>query len=126
MVDNIKIVGNINSISTVSRYSSEDTNLIQSNRIQENFGGENDYIEYYVYDIGGNLLNTNYNYLNYKLPSNTGLTPGTTSPVNTTGNIQIEDVGVVSTLSTSTSSLYPIIEIDPVQDLKNLGYSLVR
>ena len=123
MVDNIKIVGNINSISTVSRYSSEDTNLIQSNRIQENFGGENDYIEYYVYDIGGNLLNTNYNYLNYKLPSNTGLTPGTTSPVNTTGNIQIEDVGVVSTLSTSTSSLYPIIEIDPVQDLKNLGYS---
>ena len=84
MVDNIKIVGNINSISTVSRYSSEDTNLIQSNRIQENFGGENDYIEYYVYDIGGNLLNTNYNYLNYKLPSNTGLTPGTTSPVNTT------------------------------------------
>ena len=76
--------------------------------------------------IINNLLNTNYNYLNYKLPSNTGLTPGTTSPVNTTGNIQIEDVGVVSTLSTSTSSLYPIIEIDPVQDLKNLGYSLVR
>jgi hypothetical protein len=123
MADNIKIVGNINSISTVSRYSSEDTNLIQSSKVQENFGGENDYIEYYVYDIGGNLLNISYNYLNYKLPPNTGLTPGTTSPTNTTGNIQTENVGIVSTLATPTSSLYPIIEIDPIQDLQNLGYS---
>jgi hypothetical protein len=123
MADNIKIVGSINSISTVSRYSSEDTNLIQSSKVQENFGGENDYIEYYIYDVSGNLLNVSYNYLNYKLPSNTGLTPGTTSPTNTTGNIQTENVGVVSTLSTPTISLYPVIEIDPVQDLQNSGYS---
>jgi hypothetical protein len=123
MADNIKIVGNILSTTTVSRYSNEDTNLISSKKLQENFGGENDYIEYYAYDIGGTLLYTNYNYLSYKLPPSIGLTPGTTTTPNTTGNIQTEHVGVVSTLSPQTSSLYPIIEIDPVKDLQDLGYS---
>ena len=68
MVNNIKIIGNITSVSTVSRYDIEDTNLIPSENIQTYFGNEGDYIEYYIYDIGGNLLDTNYNYLNYKLP----------------------------------------------------------
>ena len=123
MADNIKIVGNILSTTTVSRYSSQDINLIASRKLQENFGGTNDYIEYYVYDIGGNLLSLNYNYLNYKLPSTTGLTPGVTTSPNTTGNIQTTDVGVDSVNTTTTSSLYPIIEIDPVKDLQDLGYS---
>jgi hypothetical protein len=124
MADNIKIIGNIiNTTTAVSRYSSEDTNLIFSQKIQENFGGKDDYIEYYTYDIGGNLLYIDYSYLNYKLPPNTGLTPGTSTPPNTTGNIQTEDVGIDSTLVPQTSSLYPIIEIDPVNDLQNLGYS---
>jgi uncharacterized protein (TIGR02145 family) len=123
MANNIKIVGNILNTTIVSRYDSNDTKLIPSNRINENFGGKNDYIEFYIYDTAGNLLTLSYNYLDYKLPSDTGLIPGTTSPTNTTGNIQTENVGVVSTLATPTSSLYPIIEIDPVQDLKNLGYT---
>jgi hypothetical protein len=123
MADNIKIVGNIINTTTVSRYSSEDTNLISSRNLAENFGGTNDYIEYYTYDAGGNLLNTTYNYLSYKLPPSTGLTPGTTTTPNTTGNIQTTNVGVDSTLSSPTSSLYPIIEIDPVKDLQDLGYS---
>jgi hypothetical protein len=123
MADNIKIVGNIINTTTVSRYSSKDTNLIQSRNLQENFGENGDYIEFYTYDAGNNLLNTSYNYLNYKLPVDTGLTPGTSNPPNTTGNIQTTDVGVVSTLAPSTSSLYPIIEIDPVGDLQNIGYS---
>ena len=97
MADNIKIVGNILNTTTVTRYSTEDTNLISSKKLQENFGGTNDYIELFVYDAGGNLLNSNYNYLNYKLPTNVGLTPGTTTQPNTTGNIQTENVGVVST-----------------------------
>jgi hypothetical protein len=64
-----------------------------------------------------------YNYLNYKLPKDIGLTPGTTTQPNTTGNIQTENVGIVSTSSSTTSSLYPIIEIDPVKDLQDIGYS---
>jgi len=123
MANNIKIVGNILSTTTVSRYSEEDIKLIQSSKLQKNFGGKNDYIEYFIYDAGGNLLNINFNYLSYKIPSSTGLIPGTTTTPNTTGNIQTENVGVTSTLSPTTSSLYPIIEIDPVQDLQNQGYS---
>ena len=123
MANNIKIIGNITNITTIDRYSQEDRNLLPASNLQENFGGNNDYIEYYVYDIGGNLLNTNYEYLDYKLPSTIGLTPSVTSTSNTTGNIQTTDVGVTSTLSTPTSSLYPTIEIDPIQDLQNLGYS---
>ena len=123
MADNIKIIGNILNTTTVTRYSSDDINLIASQEVKDNFGGKNDYIEFYVYDIGGNLLNTNYNYLDYKLPTNIGLTPGTNTQPNTTGNIQTSDVGVDSTLASSTGSLYPIIEIDPVIDLQNLGYS---
>jgi hypothetical protein len=123
MADNIKIIGNITSTTTINRYSEEDVNLLQSSKLQENFGGTNDYIEYYIYDIGGNLLNTNYNYLDYKLPPTTGLTPSTSTFPNTTGNIQTTDVGILSTLATPTSSLYPTIEIDPIQDLQNLGYS---
>jgi hypothetical protein len=123
MANNIKIVGNIIDTTTVSRYNINDINLIPSRKLSENFGGKNDYIEFYIYDIAGNLLSINYNYLNYKLPANIGLTPGTTNPTNTTGNIQTENVGVTSTLSTSTSSLYPVIEIDPVKDLQDAGYS---
>ena len=123
MAANIKIVGSILDTTTVSRYDSVDTNLIPSKKLIENFGGESDYIEYYVYDIAGNLLNINYNYLSYKLPSSTSLQPGSSAPPNTRDRIQTEDVGIVSTLSTPTSSLYPIIEIDPVKDLQDLGYS---
>ena len=123
MADNIKIIGNIINTTTVTRYSSEDTNLISSTNLQENFGETGDYIEYSTYDASGNFLNINYNYLNYKLPPSIGLTPGTSSPPNTTGNIQTTDVGITSTLATPTSSLYPVIEIDPVADLQNTGYT---
>jgi hypothetical protein len=123
MADNIQIVGNILSETTVTRYSVEDSNLISSKEVQENFGGTNYYIEYFVYDVGGNLLSSNYNYLDYKLPSNIGLTPGTSTPSNTTGNIQTNNVGIISTLSTPTSSLFPVIEIDPIMDIQNIGYS---
>jgi hypothetical protein len=123
MADNIKIVGDILNTTTVSRYSVEDINLISSRNLPENFGGINDYIEYYIYDAGGNLLSTNYNYISYKLPPSTGLTPAVNTLPNTTGNIQTTNVGVDSTLASQTSSLYPIIEIDPVTDLQNSGYS---
>ncbi len=123
MADNIKIIGNITDIITVSRYDEKDINLISSRNLQEYFGGKNDYIEYYIYNIEENLLNVDYNYLNYKLPPNNGLKPGTSVAPNTFDSIPTENVGVQSTLSSQTSSLYPIIEIDPVKELQNVGYT---
>jgi len=96
MADNIKIVGEILSTQEVSRYDDTDVRLLTSQRIQEDFGQKEDYIEYFIYDAGGNLLNLSYNYKDFKLPN--------TSFVNTDGFL-------------------PIIEIDPVKDLQNVGYS---
>jgi len=95
MADNIKIVGNIVNTQQVSRYDEQDTNLLVPQTIKEDFGQSNDYIEYFVYDIGGNLLNVDYTYQDFKLPNTSFVTP--------------------------TGSL-PVIEIDPVKDLQGLGY----
>jgi hypothetical protein len=123
MADNIKIVGSILSTTQVSRYDIDDLRLIASQKIKKNFNSFEDYIEYYVYDIGDNLLDKSYNYLQYKLPSNVGSTPGIIPPTNINGQSPSgNQVGSVSNLSTS-ASYYPVIEIDPVQDLQDLGYS---
>lgn len=97
MANNIKIVGNIANVQQVPRYEAADLNLFQAEQLQENFGQQNDYIEYFVYDIGGNLLNLNYDYKSFKLP--------TTSYVN------------------PVNGSLPIIEIDPIKDLQDLGYT---
>jgi len=123
MADNIKIVGSILNTSQVSRYETDDLRLITSLNIKKSFDPFNDYIEYHVYDITSNPLEDNYNYRSYKLPTDEALNPGVTPDLNTTNQTATgEQVGTVSNLST-TSSTYPIIEIDPVQDLQNLGYS---
>jgi hypothetical protein len=123
MADNIKIVGSILSTTQVSRYAIDDLRLIASQKIKKNFNSFEDYIEYYVYDIGDNLLDKSYNYLQYKLPSNASFTPGVLPNPNTTNQSPSgNQVGSVSNLST-TASYYPVIEIDPVQDLQDLGYS---
>jgi len=95
MADNIKIVGEILNTQQVARYNEEDVRLFTPQTLQESFGLQNDYIEYFTYDAGGNLLNTNYNYKSFISPQ--------TSFVNATGSL-------------------PIIEIDPVKDLQTLGY----
>jgi hypothetical protein len=97
MADNIKIVGNILNIQQVPRYDDADISLLAAQTIQEDFGLTNDYIEYFVYDGAGNILNTTYTYRDFKSP--------TTSYINPKNN------GL------------PIIEIDPVKDLQNIGYS---
>ena len=123
MASNIKIVGSILSTIEVSRYDNADLKLITSKKIQKRFSNKKDYIEYHVYDIGNNLLNTNYDYKQYKLPSNYSLNPGVTSSLNINNTtVTGAEVTNVSNLST-TESLYPIIEIDPVQDLQDLGYT---
>ena len=122
MADNIKIIGNIVGSTTISRYNTSDSNLIASQAIQESFGQYADYIEYYIYDAAGNLLNTNYNYHSFKLPITNGLKPGfqvSSSNVNSMAEAQ---VGVISNYTQSISTL-PTIEIDPVSDLQNIGFS---
>jgi hypothetical protein len=95
MANNIKIIGNINDIQRITRFDLDDTNLFNPQSINKSFGFENDYIELFIYDINGNLLNINSNYRSFKLPSNSYLNP---------------------------NSSLPIIEIDPVKDLQDLGY----
>ena len=97
MADNIRIVGEILNTQQVSRYDEADLNLFSSQILKEDFGQQNDYIEYFVYDAGNNLLNTNYSYKDFKSPSTSFVDP--------------------------TTNALPIIEIDPVKDLQNLGYS---
>jgi len=97
MADNIKIVGEILNTQQISRYDEADLNLFSSQILKEDFGQQNDYIEYFVYDAGNNLLNINYSYKDFKSPSTSFIDP--------------------------TTNALPIIEIDPVKDLQNLGYS---
>ena len=97
MADNIKIVGNIVSTQQISRYDNADIDLLAAQTIKEDFGLTNDYIEYFVYDAGGNSLNENYTYKDFKSPSTSYINPKTKG--------------------------LPIIEIDPVKDLQNLGYT---
>jgi hypothetical protein len=97
MADNIKIVGEIVNIEQKSRYDEADLNLLNPFNLKKDFGLPKDYIEYFVYDAGGNLLNISYNYIDFKLPSTSYVDP--------------------------ISGSLPIIEIDPVKDLQNLGYT---
>jgi hypothetical protein len=123
MADNIKIVGSILGTSQVSRYTNDDLRLITSLKVKKSFSTFSDYIEYHVYDADGQLLENNYNYRNYKLPTSFPLNPGTTPDTNVNNTTATgAEVGSVSNLTT-TSSTYPIIEIDPVQDLQDAGYS---
>jgi len=97
MADNIKIIGEILNTQQISRYDNADLNLLSPQLLREDFGQQNDYIEYFVYDAGDNLLNINYSYKDFKSPSTSYVNP--------------------------TKGTLPIIEIDPVKDLQNLNYS---
>jgi hypothetical protein len=122
MADNIRIVGSILNTTQVSRYDISDLRLITSQKIKKSFGSPNDYIEYHVYDIGDNPLEASYNYLGYQLPKDLSLNPGASASLNTR-NRTVSGDQVGSTTNLTTSSTYPVIEIDPVQDLQNLGYT---
>jgi hypothetical protein len=94
MADNIKIVGQILDTGIINRYTPQDVELMVPTVQQGTFGQPNDYIEYFVFDLGGTILNVDYNYRSYKLP----------------------------TTSAYSQSLLPNLEIDPIQDIENLGY----
>jgi hypothetical protein len=92
----IKIIGNVENTQQVSRFNSEDTNLLTPGNLSESFGVEGDYIELFLYDNNNNILDINYNYRNFKLPANSFL---------------------------NTNSTLPVIEIDPVKDVQDFEYN---
>jgi hypothetical protein len=92
----IKIIGNVENTQQVSRFNIEDTNLLTPGNLNESFGIEGDYIELFLYDNNDNLLDVDYNYRNFKLPSNSFL---------------------------YQNSTLPIIEIDPIKDIQDFGYN---
>ena len=96
MADNIKIIGDINETERISRFDGKDIRLLNLSDITQYFGYKNDYIEFFVYDDSGVILELNYNYKDFKLPNNSYISPGTT---------------------------LPLIEIDPIKDLQTSGYS---
>jgi hypothetical protein len=94
MADNVRIVGQVLDTNRVNRYDIQDEQLLLPIIQQETFGRLEDYVEYFVFDLGGNVLNSNYNYSAYKLPSNYAY----------------------------SQSFLPTLEINPVQDIEDLGY----
>ena len=95
MADNIRIIGSISDIQRVHRLKLEDLNLLNTEVKNQTFGFKNDYIEYFIYDGGGNLISSNYNYRDFQLPPDSYLTP---------------------------DAKFPLIEIDPTADLQNAGF----
>jgi hypothetical protein len=76
-------------------YTNQDIQLLTSNLVNTQFGDTNDYIEYFVYDASGQLLDVNYNALDYY--------------PNLTANPK--------------TGLYSSITLDPQSDLQKLGYT---
>lgn len=75
-------------------YTNSDLTLINRSLITPNFGQAGDYIEYFVYDLNGSLLDANYFDTNYTIGS------------------------VVDPVTGTTTKIY----VDPVRDARNLGY----
>ena len=76
-------------------YTNQDIQLLTANLINTQFGATNDYIESFIYDITGQLLQSNYDTLSYY--------------PNLTANAK--------------NNLYSSIALDPKQDLQNSGYN---
>ncbi len=96
MAENIRILGNINEIKRITRLKGEDANLLYPSELNQNFGFKDDYIEFFVFNLQGTLLHSDYSYRNFTVPYDNSFSPDT--------------------------SLLPAVEIDPITDLKNLGY----
>ena len=52
-------------------YSSSDLNLINAQQVEVSFNSDDDYIEYYIYDLSGSIIASNiYGFPGYKLINN--------------------------------------------------------
>jgi len=87
----IKIIGNINNTTQSNRFDEKDIALLGQDKIINNFGTVDDYVEYHIHDVLGNPLRQSFSYLSYKSPSNVAL---------------------------NLNGTYSSLEIDPIEDLK--------
>jgi hypothetical protein len=63
------MVTSVNKINVnFDKYDTIDSSLIASRDYIRQFGLKEDYVEYHVYTKNGNLLYSNYNYTDYKIP----------------------------------------------------------
>lgn len=76
------------------RYSLQDISLINTALINGTFGNSNDYVEYFVKDLNGSILDANYFNTQYKIGS------------------------IVNPVNGNTNQLF----LDPESDARNLGY----
>ena len=76
-------------------YAPSDTSLINTSLITANFGTANDYIEYFIKDQSGLVLNSNYYVTEYNIGNNVNSVTNTTS----------------------------VLELDPETDARVLGYN---
>jgi len=60
-------------------YSPEDVALISTALVTANFGSQNDYIEYFIKDLGGAVLDSNYNTSQYNIGNLVDPVTGTTT-----------------------------------------------
>ena len=74
-------------------YSPKDENLFNTFSLNREYGAPQDVIELHVFDGGGQLLTSSYDFKNYN-----------------------------TVLTEPSSSLFNTIEIDPDEDVKNLGF----
>ena len=74
-------------------YSSTDVSLISNTNITPVFGNPGDYIEYFIKDINGNVLSSNYYNSNYSIGSEVGPTNGTTSKITLDPETDVRNAG---------------------------------
>jgi len=87
-------IENIDSTQYINQtYKLEDTNILNSIQINKEFGLGNDIIEMFILSPSGNILESNYDFKNYKNGNNL-----------------------------ENSSLFNLIEVNPEQDLLSYGY----
>lgn len=75
-VVDIRYIGSTGQYQT---YLPQDLALINTSLIAANFGGTNDYIEYFVKDVDGNVLSSNYSATQYRIGDLVDPTTGTTT-----------------------------------------------
>ena len=92
-VVDVKYIGSNDQYQT---YAPSDVSLINTVLITGNYGAPNDYIEYFIKDLGGTVLNSNYYATQYSLNGS-----------------------VVNPITGTTTQLY----LDPESDAKTAGYN---
>ena len=94
-----------------------DASVISSDEITGLFNPELDVVEYFIYDFNDTLLNSFYNYRNWTNTGDPSLASTTPTPPSAVSASSVISVPTVPTSQIST------VNIDPVNDVTNIGYT---